>query len=959
MGAPDQRCDPEGNARSLEGRVVRDFLVRERIAEGGFGAVHRAEQPRLSREAVLKFLHTRDGAESGELRSRFLREVQLASHFEHPFAAHVYDFGAEPDGLLWIAMERVHGVSLSDYIARYGPFAPTRFAPLCERICEVVQSAHDQGIVHRDLKPANVMVLERAGNLLPKLLDFGVARAQGDVALADRNKLPESEHRPPGESRSALATCSIHSTRTGHTVGSPAYMAPEQWEDPAAAGPPADMYALGVLCYEALTGRTPFTGANIDEVARAHASQPVPPLDPARRTPLDTFFDRALAKKPAERFGSVLELSKEFCRAAAAAHRPRAARVGLTVGALFALAIASLLFVRWYRALPATGRRLAIVAENAGSADADWLARVIERLALRKLGKTERRFEVLGSAAGANVVAHLRYRREREGIVLDGAVGPAHGGASSVGSFRAASLAKALDAALSAIATTAGAGQPEPGPTQAEQREMSHLGTASFTAFRAYKTLYDDTIDSDDSFAFEERAAAVAALDPGWAHGYLELVYAQGGSTERARATIARARASVDRSRDPGGQMLLDMEAADEPVGDRTLEVLERSVREAPEDELMSVELAMVYRFVGRLDESVALFRRLTDRNPASIYGSALMNTLESVGRQREASEVREHWFASAPEGRWATSARILLDLSKNDLARAEQRARDLVFLYGPESRALRILCEVLLIAGKTKEASAVIEPLLQGSLLDRTRGQVRLGVAAILEGRFAAAFVSLEQSLSAVKGEGSQGHPLFTLQQLRALAPIVKADVTPFLEREVELMGVEPRAGILRYEIALTKPGRHGCPDAEVVLARLPPGQRVSAQRVMLRAAAQVACASCAQVVAAGLAPAEPKNASLLDFAVCAEREGKFELARDALARVGEMRMESLDSYAGTWSIFAAVLARFHLGRVLERLGDTAGARAAYSSFLERWDHADRPLPEVDEARQALQRLH
>src|SRR5262249_4943139 len=159
----------------LTGRTLGDFVVREPIGEGGFGAVYRAEQPVLGREAVIKVLH-------GKLRTRehyahrFLREARLASKLDHPYAAHVYAFGVEPDGQMWIAMELVRGTPLDQLLVAQGPIPLERFVPLLDRICEVVHTAHEAGIVHRDLKPANVMVIARAGRLLPKLLDFGIAK---------------------------------------------------------------------------------------------------------------------------------------------------------------------------------------------------------------------------------------------------------------------------------------------------------------------------------------------------------------------------------------------------------------------------------------------------------------------------------------------------------------------------------------------------------------------------------------------------------------------------------------------------------------------------------------------------------------------------------------------------------------------------------------------------------------
>src|SRR5215510_11259281 len=159
----------------LVGRSLGEFVLRERIGEGGFGAVYRANQPALDREAVIKVLHARLHA-SPAATERFLREAKLASKLDHPYAAHIYAFGAEPDGELWIAMELVRGTPLDKVLTAQGKIPLERFAPLLDRICEVVHTAHEQGIVHRDLKPANVMVLNRAGRMLPKLLDFGIAK---------------------------------------------------------------------------------------------------------------------------------------------------------------------------------------------------------------------------------------------------------------------------------------------------------------------------------------------------------------------------------------------------------------------------------------------------------------------------------------------------------------------------------------------------------------------------------------------------------------------------------------------------------------------------------------------------------------------------------------------------------------------------------------------------------------
>jgi WD40 repeat protein len=315
-----------GEARALVGRSLGEFVVREPMSRGGFGMVFRAEQPRLGREAVLKVLHTRLLGTTDAVQ-RFLREAQLASRLDHPYAAHIYDFGAEADGVIWIAMEMVRGTPLDVLLRTQGPIPLERFIPLLDRICEVVHSAHEQGIIHRDLKPGNVMVLSRSGRLLPKLLDFGIAKMEGEAeitweSLPRLSTTTESVDDPPGFAATQVPdrdtvplAGSNRLTGAGATLGSPLYMAPEQWSDAGAAGVPTDLYALAILSFEALTGRPPFTGSNVVELAGAHASSPPPSLGHGLPPALDAVMARALAKRPAERFASALELAAAFRRA--------------------------------------------------------------------------------------------------------------------------------------------------------------------------------------------------------------------------------------------------------------------------------------------------------------------------------------------------------------------------------------------------------------------------------------------------------------------------------------------------------------------------------------------------------------------------------------------------------------------------------------------------------------------
>jgi serine/threonine-protein kinase len=315
------RIDTDSDAE-LRGRRLGDFVLHECIGAGGFAAVYRCEQPGLGREAVIKILHNRLRT-SEVVFQRFTREARLASRLDHPYAAHIYSFGVEAeDGLAWIAMEMVHGTSLERWLIERGPLSLEMLVPFFEQVAEVVQNAHDHGIIHRDLKPSNVMMVERAGRVFPKLLDFGIAKMVDDASLGtsgvhiEINGIPERDEKlfP------SISDSGNNLTQANATLGSPPYMPPEQWRDPLSVGPRSDLYSLAVMAYEALTGKQPFTGPTIAAIAEAHCSEPVPSVGEGFSIALDRVFQRALAKEPEDRPANPLAFVAELRAAAHAQH---------------------------------------------------------------------------------------------------------------------------------------------------------------------------------------------------------------------------------------------------------------------------------------------------------------------------------------------------------------------------------------------------------------------------------------------------------------------------------------------------------------------------------------------------------------------------------------------------------------------------------------------------------------
>jgi YVTN family beta-propeller protein len=254
----------------LIGTELLGYQIEALVGRGGMGVVYVALDPRLKRRVALKLLAP-ELAQDSRFRERFLAESELAASLEHPHVVPIYDAG-ESNGRLYIVMRYVEGRDLRSLLHRTGRLDPKRALAICAQVADALDTAHARGLVHRDVKPSNILLDERERAFLA---DFGLTRRSGDTD---------------------------HGAFVGSSLGTPAYVAPEQIEDSDVSGA-ADQYALACVLFECLNGTPPFSSSSPAGLLFAHLAQPPPSLPG-----LDDVLGRALAKSPEHRYGSCKEL---------------------------------------------------------------------------------------------------------------------------------------------------------------------------------------------------------------------------------------------------------------------------------------------------------------------------------------------------------------------------------------------------------------------------------------------------------------------------------------------------------------------------------------------------------------------------------------------------------------------------------------------------------------------------
>jgi len=273
---PPPRPLPEDLEQALKRDLSGQFQINELLGRGGMSLVYLAYELQLNRPVALKVLPLQL-AYGPDAVERFEREAKIAAALDHPHIVPIYRVGATGT-FLWYSMKRVKGRSLAEILETSGTLTLEETLGILEQAGSALQYAHRHGVVHRDVKPANIMIEESGWALV---CDFGVAKAFGNVAL----------------------------TQSGGALGTPRYMAPEQFEKGGVDGR-SDQYSLAIVTYECLSGAAPFTGDSYGELVRKHLLEPAPRITdkhPDIPAHVADTLQRALSKKPHERFRDVAE----------------------------------------------------------------------------------------------------------------------------------------------------------------------------------------------------------------------------------------------------------------------------------------------------------------------------------------------------------------------------------------------------------------------------------------------------------------------------------------------------------------------------------------------------------------------------------------------------------------------------------------------------------------------------
>ncbi len=941
-GAPDLARDQAwGDALAAGALVGRFELVRE-VGRGGFGVVWEARDRELGRSVAFKAV--RAGSRSELCEERLLREAEAAARLSHPNLVTLHDVGRAPEGA-YLVMELLHGQTLADRLA-LGPVSPREAVRIATEVARGVAHAHAHGVIHRDLKPANVFICDD-GRV--KVLDFGMAHAFG-------------RRRAEG--------------------GTSGYMAPEQAEG-APEDERTDVYALGIILHELLTGERPATGASPSGRAQL--------LEVPGAPALGGLVDRMLARRPVDRprdGAAVLEplaaLARQLDSAPASAPGTvKRVRAGwqrlalLAAGSLVAGALLALGAAWWLRGrAPAEGPdgritvAVADVANQTGDPELDGLSTLLitsleqsRRLSvltrvrmvdlLRQLGRPA--VEVVDETVGrdlarsagvrALVIATIRrfdqvYAMELK--VLDPATSEYLFTLKEQGTGKA-SVPEMLDRLSEETRRRLRETRAE---VEASRVQVASATTGSFAAYQHYFR-GDQLKEAIRYEAAIEAYRQALAIDAEFTLAHYRIAYLgqfTGMEEAEQRREIDAALRGVGRVPERERLHIMAWKAHLDGRDEEAHRLYAQVVERYPQDKEAQFMAGDLYLHSGRPAEGLPFFERAAALDPGWEPGQMhVADCLAELGRTAELLQQATRWAERAPSAsafRALSQAHVLTGRPAEAVA-ASRRALDLDGTG--HSRAQH--AETLILAGRYAEAEALVRPFVgpERSSLERITAIPALASALAYQGR-------RREALEVIGRAPPQGKGMRHYGRLMQIELFMGGPPQPALAREArDLVRELPAEKSAHAAVMVALLG-----DAEGARAMLGPATtqvlRLQVEGAAAWRAGQVARALDVLRQAARVGAAKDAETHLLLGEVALLAGHHAEAAQAA----GRLRLAP----AGLWRSWGWPRALQVQALAYERMGDRTRARAAASELLGMWRHADDDLPWLAEARATAARL-
>jgi tetratricopeptide (TPR) repeat protein len=932
--------------RLRPGTRLGPYEIIAPLGAGGMGEVYRARDERLGRDVAVKVVaaHSIDAPQA---RERFEREARSVAGLQHPNICTIFDVG-DADGHPFIVMELLHGETLQQRLQR-GPMELSTVVEIASALADGLHSAHAAGVVHRDIKPANIFLTERG----PKILDFGLAKAESR-AIAHAS----------AETRARL-------TESGTTIGTVAYMSPEQLRGEAADAR-SDVFSLGVVLYEMVTGRSPFTGSTSAAIAGAilHA-QPLPPrtLRPEATEPLEDAVLRALEKDPEDRYQSAADLRADLRRPKRSAHvagRESAASPATTsrsarplrraaLVAALAAALGALAWSYFARQTPKLREADTIVLSDFTNTTGDAVFDDALRLGLivqlqqspylRVLPEqgVRRVLGMMGQGPDTRLTATVALeicQRSSSAAVLHGSislVGRQYVLGLTATDCRSGELLDSQQAQVSdkddvlgALGDMASVFRARSGESLAtirtHERPLEEATTASLDALKAYSAALRSVAGCAGMMPLLERAVA---LDPAFALAHANLGVCYSGT----------------------GQRQLSIQSAT-----RAYELRHR----ATDRERFFIEYAYERDVTGDLEKAFEGVTLWTHTYPHDLSGHALRGgfSAHGTGRYEEVIESAERALAIDPQFVFAHSETVSANMFLNRFDAAKRA----VARAGPalEGAALVLAYYIAMLEDDQAEMDRIVSSLKRSSepyLLPHA-----LSLAAARVGQLGRARTLVREALDAAEGRGrvetaatyesaaavwealSGHHDAARQRALRALTRSSGRDITYATGFALALAGDTARAGLAADDLERQYPRDTLVKFTYVptlraldALARRQPARAIE----LLQTNVQYERATPAVAFNCFFGNLYPVYVRGLAYAAAGEHQRAADEFQKILDHPGLMMGDP-----------ATARARLEMARSLAHAANPAAARSAYQAFLALWKHADADVPILAQAK-------